>query len=102
MAIVKFHLNNPTHKELSYHYCGYRGHIQPDCQKKGRNNATKPTSTNHKPTPRSNIRDTTKETLLLGINTNSSSMINDNTSFLDDLIVGLSNYTCHMTNEEST
>ena len=57
--------NNSANKELTCHHCGYRGHIQPDCQKKKRDNATKPPSTNLKFT----------------------SMTNGKTSSLDDWIV---------------
>ena len=46
-----------------------------------------PASTHPKLTPRSNNSHTTKETVFLGINANSSSMTNHNNSSLDDWIV---------------
>ena len=61
-------------KELSSHSCVYKGHIQAHCWRMKRNNATKPSPTNPKLTPRSETWHTTKETFFLGINTNSSSI----------------------------
>ena len=48
--------NNPAYKELTCHYCGYKGHIQPDCWKKKRDNAKPSSSTKSQPTPKSSLR----------------------------------------------
>ena len=92
--------NNPAYKELTCHYCGYKGHIQPDCRKKKRDNAKKSYSTESQPTPKSNSVHSAKETVFLGIEEHSSHLAGTTTSTIDEWLVD-SGATAHMTYDKS-
>ena len=92
--------NNPAYKELTCHYCGYKGHIQPNCQKKTRDNANKSYSTESQPTPKSNSVHSAKETIFLGIEEHSSHLAGPTTSTIHEWLVD-NGATAHMTYDKS-
>jgi len=106
-----FKPNNPNHKDLLCHYCGFKGHIQPDCRKKQRDDASGK-KTNHN-TNRNNNNHTSsnndnnssqgassKETVFIGIEELPSDVPTPTTSTLDAWVVD-SGCTTHMTHDRS-
>ena len=75
-------------------------HIQPDNQKKKRDNAKKSSSTEGQPTPKSHSAHSTKEIVFLGIEKHSSHLAGPTTSTIDELLMD-SGATAHMTSDKT-
>jgi hypothetical protein len=89
--------NNPAYKDLTCHYCGYKGHIQPDCWKKKRDTFRESSSIE---ASKSNSAHSAIETVFLGVEEHSSHLVGATTSTIDDWLVD-SGATVHMTNDKS-
>ena len=74
--------------------------LEPNCQKKKRDNAKKSSSTESQPTPKSNSVHSAKETIFLGIEEHSSHLAGPTTSTIDEWLVE-SGVTVHMTYDKS-